>query len=112
MKIAVVGKGGSGKTSIAGSLARILSRSGVDGLLAIDGDSNPNLALTLGIPASRMPELSPMPRSVLDRGTDAEGKAKITLALTPPEIIQRFGITAPDDITLLLMGSIDHAGGG
>ena len=48
MKIATVGKGGSGKTTVAGTLARILARGGGK-VLAIDGDPNPNLALTLGI---------------------------------------------------------------
>ncbi|MGH2840115.1 MAG: AAA family ATPase, partial [Solirubrobacteraceae bacterium] len=48
MKLAIAGKGGSGKTSISGTMARLLARSGHN-VLAIDGDSNPNLALTLGI---------------------------------------------------------------
>jgi len=112
MKLAVIGKGGSGKTSIAGSLARLLSRSGLPDLLAIDGDSNPNLALTLGIPAARMAELSTLPRSVLDRSPGPDGKPKAKLAFPPGEVIERYGIQAPDQITLLLMGSIDHAGGG
>ena len=44
MKIATVGKGGSGKTTVAGTLARILAGEGCK-VLAIDGDPNPNLAL-------------------------------------------------------------------
>jgi len=48
MKIATVGKGGSGKTTITGTLARILADENTK-ILAVDGDPNPNLALTLGI---------------------------------------------------------------
>ncbi len=48
MKLVVAGKGGSGKTSISGTMARLLARDG-HRVLAIDADSNPNLALTLGI---------------------------------------------------------------
>ena len=48
MRIATVGKGGAGKTTIAGTLARILAKK-ENKTLAIDGDPNPNLALTLGI---------------------------------------------------------------
>ena len=48
MRIATVGKGGSGKTTLAGTLARMLA-SRQEKILAIDGDPNPNLALTLGI---------------------------------------------------------------
>jgi CO dehydrogenase maturation factor len=52
MKLAIAGKGGSGKTSISGTLCRLLARDG-HRVLAIDGDSNPNLALTLGIDPAR-----------------------------------------------------------
>jgi len=51
MNVAVVGKGGCGKTSISGTMARVLARRG-HRVLAIDGDPNPNLALTLGSPSS------------------------------------------------------------
>nr|MDQ6928786.1 AAA family ATPase [Actinomycetota bacterium] len=53
MKLAMVGKGGVGKTSISGTLARLLARRGRR-VLAIDGDPNPNLALTLGVPPEQM----------------------------------------------------------
>ena len=49
MNLCVVGKGGSGKTSLSGTMARLLARRGHD-VLAIDGDPNPNLAVKLGIP--------------------------------------------------------------
>ncbi|MEO7397521.1 MAG: AAA family ATPase, partial [Ilumatobacteraceae bacterium] len=42
MKIAVVGKGGSGKTTTSAILARTLARDG-HSVLALDCDSNPNL---------------------------------------------------------------------
>jgi CO dehydrogenase maturation factor len=47
MKVAVAGKGGSGKTTIAGTLARVLTDRG-QRVVAIDDDSNPNLAVTVG----------------------------------------------------------------
>ncbi len=52
MRIAIAGKGGAGKTTIAATVARLVSRGGQT-VVAIDGDSNPNLATALGIdPAS------------------------------------------------------------
>src|SRR5262245_66108399 len=48
MKIAIVGKGGSGKTTVAGTLTRVFADEGHK-ILAIDGDPSPNLALTLGM---------------------------------------------------------------
>ena len=77
MKLAVAGKGGSGKTSISGTMARVLARSGRH-VLAIDGDSNPNLALTLGIPAERMNDLPTLPRDLLKR---TESGAELTKTL-------------------------------
>jgi len=48
MKIAITGKGGVGKTTLAGTLARLLARDGMD-VLAIDADPDMNLASALGI---------------------------------------------------------------
>jgi len=109
MKIAVAGKGGSGKTTIAGTLARLLAREGQKGVLAIDADSNPNLALTLGLQRERLDNLTRIPREVLER--DAVTNRWV---LTRPvdEIVRAHGVAAPDDVTLLLMGWVEHAGAG
>ena len=64
MKLAIAGKGGSGKTSISGTMARLLARDGYR-VLAIDGDSNPNLALTLGIPAEQMSSMPVLPSTLV-----------------------------------------------
>jgi len=64
--VVVVGKRGSGKTSISGTMARLLARDG-HRVLAIDADSNPNLALTLGISPDRMADMPTLPRGLLRR---------------------------------------------
>ena len=112
MKIAVSGKGGSGKTTIAGTLARIMAREGTLNMLAIDGDSNPNLAITLGIPREQTSNLVGMPPSVLKRVTDEEGGTRLILAKPPDEIINEYGVKTPDGVTLLIMAGVDHAGVG
>lgn len=111
MKIAIAGKGGSGKTTIAGTLARLLARTGRP-VLAIDGDSNPNLALTLGIPAEKSSAITPVPRTVLTDVIDSDGKKVARLNQTPAEIMANFGVAAQDGVTLLLMARVDHAGAG
>ena len=58
MKIAVGGKGGVGKTFIAGGLAGFFAGSGRR-VIAIDADASPNLALTLGLSARRGLPYSP-----------------------------------------------------
>ena len=47
--IAIAGKGGTGKTTIAASLIRIMKEKRLGSLLAIDADPNSNLAELLGI---------------------------------------------------------------
>lgn len=109
MKIAVAGKGGSGKTTIAGTLARLLARQGQQGLLAIDADSNPNLALTLGLNRDRLEDLARIPREVIERDAVSNRWA---LVRPVDEIVREHGVAAPDGVTLLLMGWVEHAGAG
>ena len=106
MKVAIAGKGGSGKTSISGTLARLLARSGHD-VLAIDGDSNPNLALTLGIPAEQMSSLPTLPRDLLLRTPEG---ARLRHSLE--EITASHSLQGPDGVNLLVMAHPQHAGAG
>ncbi len=106
MKLAIAGKGGSGKTSISGTMARLLARSG-HRVLAIDGDSNPNLALTLGIPAERINNLPLLPRGLVER---TDGVAHLTKTLD--EVRASHSVTGPDGVTLLVMAHPAHAGHG
>ena len=106
MKLVVAGKGGSGKTSISGTLARTLARSGHK-VLAIDADSNPNLALTLGVPADKMSSVPTLPRDLLHR--TAEG---VELSQTLEEICASHSLRGADDVTLLVMAHPQHAGTG
>lgn len=97
MKVAVAGKGGSGKTSIAGTMARILGREGKR-VLAIDGDSNPNLALTLGIPPERFNDVPTLPPDLIERTDDG-----IELKRTLEEVRSSHSLEGPDGVTLLVM---------
>ena len=81
-------------------------------MVAIDGDSNPNLATTLGLPREKISQIVPIPRTVVNRTKDEYGKNKTVLTKKPDEIINEFGIDTPDGIKLLLMAAIDHAGAG
>ncbi len=106
MKLAIAGKGGSGKTSISGTMARLLARRG-QRVLAIDGDSNPNLALTLGIPAADMGRMPTLSRDLLRRTEDG---AELTQSLE--KICESHSVTGPDGVTLLVMAHPQHAGSG
>lgn len=104
MKIAITGKGGSGKTTIAGTLARIYAGKGFK-VLAIDADDNPNLALTLGIPFERLEFGKPLPTSVLAREEN-----RLKLLMRPEEIVEKYSIEGPEGVRLLIMTKIERAG--
>jgi CO dehydrogenase maturation factor len=106
MKLAIAGKGGSGKTSISGTMARLLARQGRR-VLAIDGDSNPNLALTLGLPPDAMVGMPTLTRDLIRR---SPGSDELTRSLE--EICDTHSIPAPDGVTLLVMANPQHAGTG
>ena len=111
MRIAIAGKGGTGKTTIAGTLARLLARRGRP-VWAIDADSNPNLAVTLGVPREAHAGLTPVPRTILrDDPADDSGKRKI-LGVPAADVVAQYGYRGPDDVRLVLMGRVDHAGAG
>lgn len=112
MKIAVAGKGGAGKTTIAGTLARIFARRGYE-TLAIDADLNCNLAFTLGVSQRDAAGLAGLPATVIQQVAGfSDEETGSSLALPLDQILERYGARAPDGVGLLFMGDIDHAGAG
>lgn len=110
MKIAVCGKGGVGKTTISGLLCRILGSKGIP-VLAIDGDPNPNLALTLGLdPTTAMPK--PLTSKLLEVYQKEDGKKYAKLNVPLAEVMDTYGIKATENVTLLAVGQPEHAGTG
>lgn len=59
MKIAITGKGGTGKTTVASLLAHSFKNDGYQ-VLAVDADPDANLASALGIPADKISSLVPI----------------------------------------------------
>ena len=106
MKICIAGKGGSGKTSISGTMCRVLAQDGHQ-VLAIDGDSNPNLALTLGIDPSLFNSVPTLPRDLIARTPEGVGLTK-----SLQEVCASHSLTGPDGVTLLVMAHPQHAGTG
>jgi CO dehydrogenase maturation factor len=111
MRIAIAGKGGSGKTTIAGTLARILARDGRQ-VVAVDADSNPNLATTLGIPAARAQEIVSLPRTLMERQTQPDGTTRAVFTKDPEDVLREYGATGPDGVRLVIMGKVGHGGAG
>lgn len=111
MRIAVAGKGGSGKTTIAGTMARLLGRRGRS-VLAIDGDNSPNLGQVLGLDAEAAG--LPLPGDLLVQREDPACPSRTRAVLVEPveAVLARYGSAAPDNVRLVLMTRVDHAGKG
>ncbi len=111
IRIAIAGKGGSGKTTISGILARLLARAGRS-VVAVDADTNPNLASTLGIAADRTREIVSLPRTLLKREQQADGTTITTFARDPADVLREYAVDAPDGLRLVVMGAVGHGGVG
>lgn len=99
MKVAVVGKGGSGKTTTSAVLARTLARRGIL-TLALDCDTNPNLGLSLGLGEDVTAELTDV-RESLAAGDDGH-------AASADDLVERFGVQGPDGVRLAVVFAIEH----
>ena len=111
MRIAIAGKGGTGKTTIAGTLARVLARTGRE-VVAIDADTNPNLASVLGIPADRAQDIVGLPRSLMERRTREDGTTHVVFSADPEDVLLEYGVLGPDRVRLMVMGKVGHGGAG
>ena len=108
MKIAITGKGGVGKTTLAGTLARLLARDGMD-VLAIDADPDMNLASALGIDEPPAP-LTEYEDLIDERAGGPAGMFKLNPKVD--DVVERFGVVGPDGVRMLVMGTVDRGGSG
>ncbi len=116
MKVAVAGKGGVGKTLVAGTLARFLGRKDIQ-VLAVDADPTPTLASTLGIPPEIAEQIVPLTENdeLIEERT---GMNKQTFGgmfkLNPhvSDLAKKYGVPGPDNVTLLVAGTVTIGGTG
>ncbi len=112
MRIAIAGKGGTGKTTVAGTLARALARESDREVLAIDADTNPNLATVLGIGRERAQALIGLPRTLVERRSNDDGTTRQVFVADPDDVVNEYAIVGPDNVRLMVMGKVGHAGVG
>ena len=99
MKIAVAGKGGVGKTTVSGTLARALARNGHD-VLALDADLNPMLGVSVGV--------GPEQTELLTAARQAVAAGEAEHEPTLEGIVERFGADAPDGVRLVVASRLDY----
>ena len=113
MKIAVSGKGGVGKTLIAGGLACSFASKGLK-TMAIDADPSPNLALTLGLRPEKAREILPISENKglveSKTGTGFSGVYRLTFKVD--DIIRDFSVETPCNVNLVVMGTVRSMGAG
>lgn len=103
LRIALAGKGGAGKTTVSSTLARLTARRGPR-VIVIDGDSNPNVGIALGLSRERAAAIRPLPTSLVSRRLSGPG-----LMSPVGEVVERYGAVAPDGVSVLLMAMPAHA---
>ena len=101
VRVAFVGKGGAGKSSLAGTFARLLARRG-DRVLAIDSDPMPGMAWSLGVPQSD----AGLPDDVVEQYEDGDGRRRYRLrdGMTGTLAVEQHAVRGPDGVHFLQLG--------
>jgi CO dehydrogenase maturation factor len=116
MKLAIAGKGGVGKTTLAGILARLLAKDGYK-VIAIDADPAMNLSSVLGVDQETASKIIPISENydLIEERTGARpGSSGSVFSLTPSvhDIAEKYGVPGPDNVKLIVMGTVKSGGSG
>uniref|UniRef100_A0A7C1PCK3 Cobalamin biosynthesis protein CobN n=1 Tax=Thermofilum pendens TaxID=2269 RepID=A0A7C1PCK3_THEPE len=111
MKIVIVGKGGVGKTTVAACLARLIGKSGYN-VIAVDADPSLNLARALGVSSSAADSKPVLFDEAFIRERTVLPSGVYRLNPKVDDVVERYGVRAPDNVTLLKLGYVRKGGAG
>lgn len=101
LRIAFVGKGGAGKSTIAGTFARLLARRG-EPVLAIDSDPMPGLNYSLGLPVV---DLAIPDDAVLEAPAGSNPRYRLRPGLDAAAAVNAYAPVAADGVRYLQFGN-------
>lgn len=101
LRVAMIGKGGAGKTVISSTLARTLARRGRK-VFAADLDTCPGLAFGLGLPVDD----AGLPAEAVEEGPSGLYGWQLATGLSPDDAVRRYAAVAPDGVRFLGLGKI------
>jgi len=112
MKIAISGKGGTGKTTLAALLARHLADGGRP-VIAVDADPDANLASALGLPHDQWPTPISDMREMIQERTDSKGGYGSFFKINPDvrDLPEKYSEMV-NGVRLLTLGGVAQGGGG
>lgn len=115
-KIIATGKGGAGKTTIVATLSRLLARERFR-VMVIDTDPSMNLAMSLGVPFSTVRTLAEDKKEIREQlyedDFDEEGEGHTHSSnINIDAFLEKYQVTAKDDVKVVVMGTISEGGGG
>ncbi len=116
-RVVITGKGGAGKTTLTAILARLLARQSYT-VLALDADPQMNLPYALGLPLDKARALVPLSRNAdyVEEKTGARPGSGwgLFFRLNPDvsDVVERFGVVGPDQVRLLVMGTLTQPAAG
>ncbi|MBA3302241.1 MAG: hypothetical protein H0U26_00035 [Acidimicrobiia bacterium] len=103
MRVAFVGKGGAGKSVVAGTFCRMLARTTSRGVVAIDSDPLPGLAFSLGVPSTD----TQLPQELVEKvGDDPDSRWQLRPGMTVLEAVERYTLEGPDGVRFLQFGKL------
>jgi len=108
MRIAFIGKGGAGKSAIAGIFCRLLAQETGQPVVAIDSDPLPGLAISLGLPTFD----TPLPPELVEQVGDDPATATWQLrpGTSATAAVEQYAPEGGDGVRLLQWGKLHGRG--
>ncbi|MFN3966854.1 MAG: AAA family ATPase [Endomicrobiia bacterium] len=112
MKIAITGKGGTGKTTFSAMLGYLFSKEGKS-VFFVDADPDGNLGLTLGFSQEELRKIQPISemKELIAERTESTGAGYFKLNPRVDDIPEKFSLKK-DNFRFLVLGTLKKGGAG